>query len=150
MMNLPCIFPHTVYVINFSIMTNKIKYMMIITSLMSSIFLHFHTSLADTFLSEAINHLFKYIEESHCMFIRNEKEYDAKAAVEHIRKKYSHFENEIHSVEDFIELCATKSFLTGKPYFVKCAGHIRIPIAEWLRKELINFYGTSQAIGKSS
>ena len=131
-------------------MLKKIIHLILISTLMSSIILHHHISLADTSLKGVINHLLRYIEESNCNFIRNDKEYDSKYAAEHIREKYNHFRKEIHNVEDFIELCATKSLLSSKPYFVKCAPNTKILTAEWLRKELIKYYGTSQVSGKGN
>lgn len=117
-------------------MLRKHKYKMMLEILVLLSFLVMYAA-ADTHLEGVINHLFKYIRESNCTFIRNNKEYDVKAAAEHIRKKYDHFKSEIHTSEDFIELCATKSLISGRPYLVKCRDGVVILCAEWLEKEVI-------------
>ena len=124
-------------------MLRKHKYKMMVEILVLSSFLVKYAA-ADTRLENVINHLFEYIRESNCTFIRNDKEYDANAAAEHIRKKYDHFKNKIHTPEDFIELCATKSLLSGRPYFVKCRDGVLIRCAEWLKKELIKYLEASR------
>jgi hypothetical protein len=78
----------------------------------------------------------KYVEESGCAFIRNDKKYSSTNAAEHIKKKYNHFKDEIDTPEKFIELCATKSLVSGKHYFVRCGGNEKTPSADWLLAEL--------------
>jgi hypothetical protein len=119
--------------------------MIMVVTLMFSIILSVSDSSAGTSLAPAINHLLTYLEASNCRFIRNGEEYDSKSAVGHIRKKYDHFRNEIHTPEDFIELCATKSLMSGRPYLVKCKDSDEILCAEWLRKELKNYRKASQS-----
>ncbi|MBI2358871.1 MAG: DUF5329 family protein [Deltaproteobacteria bacterium] len=87
-------------------------------------------------MSEQINHLLKFVETSRCAFIRNGTERDSEAAARHIQKKYDYFRSDIHSAEDFIELAATKSLLTGRPYLVRCGARQAIPAADWLRAQL--------------
>ena len=52
------------------------------------------------------------------IFIRNDVRYSGKKASEHMQKKYAHFRDKIKAPEDFIELCASRSLLSGKPYLV--------------------------------
>ncbi|WP_162578679.1 DUF5329 family protein [Variovorax sp. PBS-H4] len=54
-------------------------------------------------------------------FLRNGEPHDAGEAAEHMQAKYKHFRDEIVTAEDFIERCASRSELTGKPYMVKLA-----------------------------
>jgi hypothetical protein len=51
--------------------------------------------------------------------IRNGKEYNAKEATEHLRMKWKKGGNRIKTVEDFIELCASRSYITGQPYKIR-------------------------------
>jgi hypothetical protein len=54
-------------------------------------------------------------------FLRNNEAHDAAEAAEHMQAKYKHFSKEIVTAEDFIDRCASRSELTGKPYMVKLA-----------------------------
>ena len=90
-------------------------------------------------LLQTINHLLQYVEESNCVFIRNDKEYDSKEAVEHLKAKYDAFIFDIKTPEEFIELIASKSILSDRPYFVRCVDHSLTPSADWLTKELSKY-----------
>jgi Family of unknown function (DUF5329) len=72
---------------------------------------------------------------SNCLFERNGKQYNAKKALKHINRKHSHFEDDIDSVSKFIELTATQSSMSGKPYFIICEDN-RVESAIWLNKKL--------------
>ena len=93
-------------------------------------------AMAET--SEEIDHLLNFITASPCVFIRNGVAYDGAQAVGHIRDKYDHYRDDIHSAEDFIALAASKSALSGKPYLAQCDAN-EIPAAEWLTQELSAF-----------
>lgn len=90
-------------------------------------------------LLKTINHLLQYVEESNCVFIRNGKEYDSKEAVEHLKGKYAGSMFNIKTPEEFIELIASKSTLSDRPYFVRCADHSLTTSADWLTKKLSNY-----------
>jgi hypothetical protein len=86
-----------------------------------------------------IQHLLDYLETSGCRFFRNGKWYtDMKMVREHAEKKLSYFagKGRIHSAEDFIELAASKSELSGKPYLVRCGEGPVVTSAQWLKDEL--------------
>jgi hypothetical protein len=85
-----------------------------------------------------IDHLLDFIAGSPCAFIRNGVSYDGAAAAEHIKDKYEHYRDDIHSAEDFIALAASKSALSGKPYLVTCDGTTE-PAADWIARELNAF-----------
>jgi hypothetical protein len=89
-------------------------------------------------MAEEIDHLLAFITASPCAFIRNGVSYEGKAAVDHIKDKYEHYRDDIHSAEDFIARAATKSELSGKPYLVQCDADT-MPAADWLKKELATF-----------
>lgn len=52
-------------------------------------------------------------------FMRNGKPHDAAEAAKHMRAKFDHFKDEIVTAEDFIDRCASRSEVTGRPYQVR-------------------------------
>ena len=93
----------------------------------------------DDALLRTINHLLTYVEESNCVFIRNGKEYTSKEAAQHIKTKNDALMFDTKTPEEFIERAASKSMLSGQPYFVRCVDHSPVPSADWLSKELSNY-----------
>ncbi|HNB29101.1 MAG TPA: DUF5329 domain-containing protein [Alphaproteobacteria bacterium] len=85
-----------------------------------------------------IDHLLDFIAGSPCAFIRNDTEYTAADAVAHIKDKYAHFRDEIATAEDFIDLAASKSLMSGQPYLVRCGAAPELA-GDWLRQELAAF-----------
>jgi hypothetical protein len=85
-----------------------------------------------------IGHLFNYLKSSGCKFNRNGKWYSAEAASKHLQTKYDYLVKEgvITSTESFVELGATGSSTSGKPYLVQCAGSLPVESATWFRAEL--------------
>ena len=106
--------------------------------------LHSHALAMDPEVEKTINHLLKLVEESNCTFIRNDEEHDAQNAAQHIKKKYDYFKDKIDTPEEFIELCATKSLLSGRPYMVRCEGGREQPTADWLKAALDDYRSNSQ------
>ena len=86
-----------------------------------------------------IEHLLDFVQNSSCVIERNGKSYEAAAAAPHIRKKYAYFEDEIETSEDFIELSATRSTMTGRDYLVRCGGGEQIRTQDWLLRELHDY-----------
>ena len=82
-----------------------------------------------------ISHLLQFVENSQCVFIRNETEYTAVDAREHIEKKYNYVRRRVETTEDFIKYAATKSSMTGRTYSVLCDGAEQAT-ALWLHNEL--------------
>jgi hypothetical protein len=95
-------------------------------------------SQADT--ESEIKHLFEYMQNSNCVFVRNGKEYNPREALAHIQTKYEYAKRRIKSAEDFIKYTATKSSLSGQPYMILCDGR-KILSAEWFTAELKRFRG---------
>jgi hypothetical protein len=87
-------------------------------------------------LEVTIGYLLDFIKNSDCRFIRNGKEHVAGEAVAHIQRKYQHFKDQIQTPEDFIRLTASKSLLSGKPYWIKTSDGIRIKSEIWLLEAL--------------
>ncbi|MFY8274754.1 DUF5329 family protein [Pseudoalteromonas sp. SSDWG2] len=86
-----------------------------------------------------IEHLLSFVQTTSCSYERNGKIHTGKEALEHIKKKYAHFADDIHSTEDFITYSATKSKLSGKYYLVHCEQQAPIKSQDWLHQELAKF-----------
>ena len=83
-----------------------------------------------------IQSLLGAIETSGVKFIRNGIEYDGPAARSHMELKLSRAGGRIKTADHFIRYLATKSSMTGIPYYVKLPGGRKIPAADWLRARL--------------
>ena len=76
-------------------------------------------------------------------FIRNGIEYDdGKAAADHLRLKLQNAGGYVQNADDFIRLCASKSFITGKPYMIKFSNGKTITAEEYFREKLKECYST--------
>jgi hypothetical protein len=85
------------------------------------------------------SHLLNFVKHTPCQIIRNGKAYDGSGAVTHIQKKYDYFKDDIETTEQFIELSATKSTLSGKYYTVVCGDAQPLRTKDWLLEELRNY-----------
>jgi uncharacterized protein DUF5329 len=88
-----------------------------------------------------ISHLLQYLESSGCQFQRNGSWYPSARAAGHLNQKYEYLLKRglVTNTESFIELGASASSASGKPYSVKCGTAAAIPSAVWLRDELQRF-----------
>ncbi len=94
---------------------------------------------ANDVLKTEIDHLLNYLKNQKGEFIRNGKSHTPEKAVEHIIKKYNHHKKEITTTEKFIELCASKSILSGKPYEYKNEKGESTEVSALLTKALKEF-----------
>ena len=87
--------------------------------------------------NQEIKGLLDFVELSECKFVRNGSEYPGPEARAHLEKKLNYLEgkNLVSSAEDFIDLAATKSSMSGKAYQVRCATGVQ-PTSTWLKAEL--------------
>ena len=92
-------------------------------------------------LDTTIQHLIEFVKQSDVQFERNFSSHDSLEAAQHIEKKYEHFKDEIDTPEKFIELCATRSLVTGKQYQVILVDGEALPAGEWLNLELARYRG---------
>jgi hypothetical protein len=83
-----------------------------------------------------INFLISHVNNSECIFNRNGIDYKGSEAVTHIIRKYDYYKNKIKTTEDFIELAATKSEISGRHYTVKCKNSEIQELGKWLLKAL--------------
>lgn len=81
---------------------------------------------------QAIQYLVEFVAQSKWTFIRNGREYTGKEASEHMVRKYRHFQEKIHTPEDFVRLAATKSLVSGKPYLVRNEQGAEMRSEAWL------------------
>jgi hypothetical protein len=78
-------------------------------------------------------------------FIRNGTEHDdGKAAADHLRMKLQNAGNYVQIADDFIRLCASKSFLTGKPYMIRSSDGKTITSEEYFREKLKEYNLTTK------
>jgi hypothetical protein len=85
---------------------------------------------------ETIQHLIHHVAGSDMTFVRNDSEYTPDEAASHMLKKYRHFRDDIQTADDFIELCATRSLMSGEPYRVIDPQGNERNTSDWLRAEL--------------
>ncbi len=97
----------------------------------------------------AIEFLLAQVADSELEFVRNGKSHAGPNAAKHMRRKYEHYADRIHSPEDFIELAATMSMLSGQKYLVRNADGI-IPTAEWLQTLLGEYRDALNVSGADS
>lgn len=85
-----------------------------------------------------IEGLMSRLEASGCEFNRNGTWYTATEAASHLQRKAKYLEDRgmVESAEQFIELAASGSSVTGRPYLVKCGGGSPVKSAEWLLLQL--------------
>ncbi len=91
--------------------------------------------------TQEIDHLFAYLKESRCEFSRNGSWYTPADAVAHLQDKYAYLlrKDRVATAEDFIELAATESSMSGKPYLVKCGDGATENSGLWFRDELARY-----------
>lgn len=87
--------------------------------------------------TEKIEALIKHVAElKDAVFIRNGKEHDAKAAAEHLRKKWDYARKEIKTARDFVEKIATKSYLGDKYYLIRFKDGREVKSGDYLLERL--------------
>jgi hypothetical protein len=86
-----------------------------------------------------VEHLISYLENSDCVMIRNGKVYSGSEGAKHVRRKYEYYRKKLSSTEQFIELSASRSSMSGKDYTVECPGEPVMTSSEWLHSELTSF-----------
>lgn len=88
-----------------------------------------------------VSHLFSYLAGSNCQFNRNGSWYSAPDAAAHLKKKYDYLADKgaVTTSERFIELGASKSSVSGKPYLVKCGQAQPVESGPWLGAELARY-----------
>jgi hypothetical protein len=85
-----------------------------------------------------IAQLFAALRQSNCQFLRNGTWYDARQAGDHLQRKYEYLLDKgmLTTTESFIDLAATKSSISGKPYQVRCGAAAPEPSRAWFLARL--------------
>lgn len=84
-----------------------------------------------------IQTLIRRVEQmSTLTFLRNGSAHSAAEAAKHMQAKYAHFKDKIVTADDFIDRCASRSEMTGKPYLVKLGDAAPVEANAFLKKEL--------------
>lgn len=75
---------------------------------------------------------------SSCEFNRNGDWFSAAEAKSHLERKLSYLEDKhlVKTAEQFIDLGASRSSMSGKPYLVRCGGAAPVESKTWLTREL--------------
>ena len=76
------------------------------------------------------------------VFIRNGSEHTPAEAAEHLKLKWTKQCQKIRTAEDFIELCATKSIMSGSAYRIRFADGHEEPSADFMKAALSRFRET--------
>jgi hypothetical protein len=114
----------------------KICNLMLIALTLSVLCMPFAQATNNT--EQEIKHLFEFISQSDCIFIRNNTEYPAIEARDHMQTKYDYAKRWVGSAEQFIERIATKSSISGNRYQVRCQGKL-LYTDNWLKQELARY-----------
>ena len=93
---------------------------------------------AETPARAEINVLLERLQSSGCQFNRNGTWYTAPEAKAHLLKKLEYLEKRgsVRSTEQFIDVAASKSSVSGKPYQVMCGNAAPVESRAWLIEEL--------------
>ena len=91
-----------------------------------------------TVTTNEVGQLFTALKQSNCEFSRNGSWYNAQKAADHLQSKYEYLLKKrlVTSTESFIELAATKSSMSGKPYQVRCGKTAPVSSSSWFKTQL--------------
>ena len=87
---------------------------------------------------EKIEKLIGIVASSDVIFIRNGDEYPADEAADHLRTKWESSQDEIKTLDDFIEHIASYSSTTGEPYQIKTAD-TTVSANSWMKEQVKYF-----------
>lgn len=73
------------------------------------------------------------------IFIRNGSEYNRQEAAKHLRMKIQLAGDRVQTADDFIRLCASKSYASGKPYLIGLSDGQIIKSEKYFREKLKEF-----------
>ena len=85
-----------------------------------------------------IDELMSKLEASGCEFNRNGTWHSGTEAKAHLLRKLKYLEDRaaVQSVEQFVELAASASSMSGQPYLVKCGDGAPVESGTWLLSQL--------------
>jgi len=89
--------------------------------------------------TQKIEALIRHVEElKDATFIRNGREHTPADAARHMRDKWQWKKSEIKTADDFVNIAASKSSVSGKPYMIRFRGGKEVKSADYLREQLKN------------
>jgi hypothetical protein len=93
-----------------------------------------------------IDALLAALETSGCQFNRNGSWHGAAEVKPHLIRKLEYIERRgtIQSTEQFIELAASRSSTSGKPYQVRCGSQAAVTSQQWLTARLAALRGAKK------
>jgi hypothetical protein len=77
-------------------------------------------------------------------FIRNGTEHNGKDAAEHLRMKLQNDVGQVQTADDFIRRCASKSYISGKPYLIRTYDGKTIKSEQYFREKLKEYNSTAK------
>src|SRR5512137_2270735 len=85
-----------------------------------------------------IDALMAKLEASSCEFNRNGNWYSGAEAKSHLLRKLKYLEDKgmVQSTEQFIELAASASSMSGQPYLVRCGDGVAVQSGTWLLSQM--------------
>lgn len=85
-----------------------------------------------------IDALLGKLQASGCQFNRNGSWHTGAEAKGHLIRKLEYLEDKgtVASAEQFVELAASRSSSSGKPYLVRCGSEAPVESRQWLGREL--------------
>lgn len=92
-----------------------------------------------------IDAMLNRLETSSCQFLRNGSWHDSARAKAHLLDKLAYIEKRgtLQNAEQFIELAASRSSLSGRPYQVRCGAEAPVESQRWLGDQLKAIRGAS-------
>ena len=98
-----------------------------------------------------IDLLMAQLQTSGCEFSRNGSWYTGIDAKRHLLQKLNYLKNEstVKSTEQFIDLTASASSVSGKPYMVRCGGAGLVESQKWFLSQLKNIRAFTQPAASS-
>lgn len=86
--------------------------------------------------NEKIAELLNAIGTSQVTFIRSGKEYTGAQAKDHLQMKLENAGARVTTADDFITYIASKSSLSGKPYYIRLSDNTTQEAEKWLHERL--------------
>jgi len=85
-----------------------------------------------------IDGLLSRLETSGCEFYRNGSRHAAAEATPHLLGKLKYLEDRgaVQTAEQFIDLAASRSSVTGQAYLIKCGSAAPVESGAWLKSQL--------------
>ena len=99
---------------------------------------HALTAPISTPVRAEIDELMSVLQDSGCEFNRNGSWYTGADAKKHLLQKLDYLKDKVtvKNTEQFIDMAASASSMSGKPYLVRCAGAAPVESQKWLLLQL--------------